>query len=621
MKRILKGNLKGLICDECSEPLNRVRVKLYKVAQPEMTTVLAVAQPKETFRQLAAAEIEAKQKLLFAEGYTNETGDFEIIITEKSDYDGGAFEIDFECGSVPINYNWPTPPVKFEKPMQFHITVVQPFWKELKDNILYFDYQYAITARWFCRMLAIWKVYVICGKVVNCSNKIPIGGVKVCAFDVDLIQDDPLGCAVTNSHGMFKIWYTQADFSKTILSWLNVEWPAGPDLYFKIYSGSGALLLNEPRNTGHQPGRENAPNCVCVTLCVDVKDEPQAEPPVIPAFLRIGGYDHQTAISSAPSGTGLTADKRAFYSTVRLNGLLGQKLNGIAMEYVFEFTGEFDAMNEPVNWKRVSSAQIARTWIGYLEKVKLVPFPYPHYVYNNKDYFVNGNPGELSAGFTADGWIKVPQENDNPLDASGVGKFVANGNQINLITNTLESFADINLAGLVAGNSSTSTGKPLAQNKFFALRMLVREAGDDTTIVEAGICKRVAINNTLYDNLDHHPAWGYYPQSNALGVCMVDILQLQSMGCSKITNQLDILYTGAHPNLGAISVSMQGPTGYYAFDPIAASPDTFGTAVPNGFVVADLPPCAYIVTLSVTVLLTTGDSHPDPLYDQIAFCK
>ena len=107
MKRILKGNLKGLICDECSEPLNRVRVKLYKVAQPEMTTVLAVAQPKETFRQLAAAEIEAKQKLLFAEGYTNETGDFEIIITEKADYDGGAFEIDFECGSVPILYNWP----------------------------------------------------------------------------------------------------------------------------------------------------------------------------------------------------------------------------------------------------------------------------------------------------------------------------------------------------------------------------------------------------------------------------------------------------------------------------------------------------------------------------------
>jgi hypothetical protein len=34
-----------------------------------------------------------------------------------------------------------------------------------------------------------------------------------------------------------------------------------------------------------------------------------------------------------------------------------------------------------------------------------------------------------------------------------------------------------------------------------------------------------------------------------------------------------------------------------------------------------LPPCAYIVSLSVQILLTTGDSAPNPLIDQIAFCK
>jgi hypothetical protein len=37
--------------------------------------------------------------------------------------------------------------------------------------------------------------------------------------------------------------------------------------------------------------------------------------------------------------------------------------------------------------------------------------------------------------------------------------------------------------------------------------------------------------------------------------------------------------------------------------------------------VASLTPCAYIVTLSVGVLLTTGDSVPLPIQDQIAFCK
>ena len=45
-----------------------------------------------------------------------------------------------------------------------------------------------------------------------------------------------------------------------------------------------------------------------------------------------------------------------------------------------------------------------------------------------------------------------------------------------------------------------------------------------------------------------------------------------------------------------------------------------GTAT-NGFNIADLPDCAYIVRLPVNVLLTTGDSNPPPIIDELAFCK
>ena len=34
-----------------------------------------------------------------------------------------------------------------------------------------------------------------------------------------------------------------------------------------------------------------------------------------------------------------------------------------------------------------------------------------------------------------------------------------------------------------------------------------------------------------------------------------------------------------------------------------------------------LPPCAYLLKISVDVLLTTGDSNPLPLVDYVAFCK
>jgi hypothetical protein len=70
---------------------------------------------------------------------------------------------------------------------------------------------------------------------------------------------------------------------------------------------------------------------------------------------------------------------------------------------------------------------------------------------------------------------------------------------------------------------------------------------------------------------------------------------------------------------------MDGPGGPYSFtltpDAASSPTDFFGTAAPDGFVVSDLAPCAYLVTLSVDVLLTDGDNDPDPLIDQIAFCK
>ena len=41
----------------------------------------------------------------------------------------------------------------------------------------------------------------------------------------------------------------------------------------------------------------------------------------------------------------------------------------------------------------------------------------------------------------------------------------------------------------------------------------------------------------------------------------------------------------------------------------------------NLVVIGSLADCAYIITLSVSLLLTTGDSIPNPIHDQIGFCK
>ena len=624
MKYIFKGNLRGFYCGDCFDYLYRANVRIYAVDKNTDITGQLVAREKETFHERSAEELKSLEKRLIAEAVTDEVGNFTVELSEKN-YSGGAFEIDFRCGNVPILFHPKNPP-KPHDPVQVHVTILQPLWREMpsQGQILSAYWEYAISAKFWCWLLKIFRVYVVCGHVEVCKKQVPVNNVKVKAYDVDIIQDDYLGEGMTDVNGNFRIYFTEADFSKTLFNWLNLEWPAGPDLYFSVENSSGVILLKEPRSKGHSSGRENASNCTCVTLCVDVTDRPP-QPVPIPAFLRIGGIDYETQMQSHVGQSGLTNGNYAFFSSLRLNGILAQTYGPAALEYCFEYTNSYDGAGNPINWTRVLSNLIEQTNIGYVEKATLMPadisHPNPWYYYDNTNCIVSSVPvpGSIQVPVDADGWILVPQQSDNPLNAAGVGMFVANGNQIYLNSAKLAAFPAINLAGLVAGNSSTSTGKALGSDKVFAVRMLVRQQGDNTTIAEAGRCTRMAVNNTFYNGMSHHPEWGPWGGGNEYGVCMLDILQLQMAGCAKITTQVDVLFTCAHPNLGSISASLTGPTGTIALPMPAVTPDTFGT-VTHLFAATD-PKCAYLVTLNATYLLTTGDSNLSTVQDQIAFCR
>jgi len=145
--------------------------------------------------------------------------------------------------------------------------------------------------------------------------------------------------------------------------------------------------------------------------------------------------------------------------------------------------------------------------------------------------------------------------------------------------------------------------------------------------VTAGTCENLAIYNVLYDNVSHKGSWAPVLHSNQLGVAMVNVDEIGT-GCAKITDTLTIRYTAAHPNLGAVGISMDGPGGPYGTtleDDAAATPqDRFGAAsvvLPSGTTIADLDKCAYLVKLSIMLLLTTGDGIPDPIGDEVALCK
>ncbi|MEO7767919.1 MAG: hypothetical protein ABIS01_10850, partial [Ferruginibacter sp.] len=266
MNYLLKGNLRGFYCGDCYDYLYNVTVKIYAVEVSAQTTQLAVAKEKETFHQRSAEELTAISSRLLYETKTDERGDFVVELGEKQNYSGGAFDIDFECGTVPLRIKIPPKP---RGPFQFHITTFQPQWRQLENEFIAV-YEYGIASSFFCRLISMFDVWAICGTVKDCETKRPIPGVQVFAYDVDWLQDDTLGDATTDINGKFTIIYPGDRFRQTLLSpWLNIEWPSGPDYYFKIVEPvTNIVLLQEDRSVGHRSDRENRGNCFCVNLCV-----------------------------------------------------------------------------------------------------------------------------------------------------------------------------------------------------------------------------------------------------------------------------------------------------------------------------------------------------------------
>jgi hypothetical protein len=343
-------------------------------------------------------------------------------------------------------------------------------------------------------------------------------------------------------------------------------------------------------------------------------------PGLFPEFTSIGALDYLTDVHSAAPGSGLTiADSRAFTDladkdkpvpSLRLNGVLPETLSGDPMEYRFEFQTTNSTGTPTSAWKAVLPSQIGPTLIGHWQPT----FPGP-----TRKYWVN-NPtpalGDLVVSVALDGWIKVPQDNI-------FGNFSQNGNLINLISRSLASFPSADETGVVTGGPPKH---PLVQDQHFGIRMRARKQGAPSGDpgIDAGTCAHVAIDNTFYDNVKPHPAWdggaAFSPGQRA--VRMVNIQELGGTGCQKITNSLTVLFTAGHPNLGSAGVSMTGGGGTFSFTvPPPGTGEWFGKATPSGWTVGSLQPCAYLVTLTITLLLTDGDNDPDPLYDQIAFCK
>ena len=82
--------------------------------------------------------------------------------------------------------------------------------------------------------------FVIHGRVFVEGTNAPLPGLRVEAFDHDILPDDPLGHTMTDTDGRFEIRYSLAHFIDIF--------DLRPDVYLKVRSPEGKLLLDDHRH-------------------------------------------------------------------------------------------------------------------------------------------------------------------------------------------------------------------------------------------------------------------------------------------------------------------------------------------------------------------------------------
>jgi hypothetical protein len=585
-----RGNLCGKLCADCLEQLSDVTVRLYRNRADQNITALAVASPNDTLALLSDEQMKQKASQLVAETKTDAEGNFSFTLGREQKYEGGAFEVDVYCGTVPHR----KPGRKQPPPRQFSITTFQPSWKQTGEGDFVAIWNYCIPYRFWCYLRSLFDAWVICGHLTSCVDGSPIPGATVSATDVDWIQDDPLGSAVTDATGHFRIDYVSEDFKVTPFSpFINFESVGGPDVYFKATLGTD-VILDEPSSMGRTAGRENIGPCFCVELCSE-KVQGGCGVSCQPHWQKVWDFDvHPDAghLGSQFSAEGYAGGAAASYVFGDMNYRSGVMLRGncplinpanTANKLQYRFViGEYTWSTFPDDPNQIPSVapaslvpvtQIASTTLGYVFYTDGLGFP------SSADVNIS------SADLDANGWVSpilgrvvsVDMHNSTFANVTVTDANFLRTDELMVLNSSVITAAHPpklpgGLPQVQAGRALTNAEKePIRRYK---LQFEVRDASTLVTI-NTETLSSIILNNSS-------------------PVLALDMEELFTNLCNPLggANTAHVLYTADHPHLAGFGLSISSNLGVVHPSSPAPGPPTV-----NGFLQlpsANFPPSGFL---------------------------
>lgn len=259
MSYVLTGRLRARMDENTVEPVANQTVLLYWVPSGE----------DGSFTIRSHDEARAREYLLLAQGRTDARGEFRIDMGEdtlmarkgsRRTYAGEPLSLEIYCRGTDGTTNFETEEV------QFSLGHLQPSWENHGDHF-HGTLEHELTADQWRRVREAQDSWTIAGRVVRDSDQSPLPGMRVFAYDVDTVQDDFLGSAITGEDGSFRIDYPGSAFRQTSVG-VGYE-RGGPEIYFRVETADGKVVYTEPRSRGNDPDRANSPNWFSTELRVN----------------------------------------------------------------------------------------------------------------------------------------------------------------------------------------------------------------------------------------------------------------------------------------------------------------------------------------------------------------